>query len=134
MEESSSEGLIPEELRYSEKHEWISVDGDIGTVGITDYAQSELGDIVFVELPEAGEALELGQAFGTVEAVKTVEDICSPVSGEVVEVNDSLEEAAEQVNTDPYGAGWMVRIRLSNSGEVDALLSASDYGSFIAED
>ena len=131
--ESVPEDSIPEELRYSEKHEWISVDGDIGTVGITDYAQSELGDIVFVELPEAGDVLEQGQAFGTVEAVKTVEDIYSPVSGEVVEVNDSLEEAAEQVNADPYGAGWMVRIRLSRSEEIDDLLSAADYGSFIAQ-
>jgi len=129
--ESVPEDSIPEDLRYSEKHEWIAVDGDVGTVGITDYAQSELGDIVFVELPEAGDVLEQGQAFGTVEAVKTVEDIYSPVSGEVVEANDSLEEAAEQVNADPYGAGWMVRIRLSRSEEVDALLSASDYGSFI---
>ena len=130
---SSSEGSIPGELRYSEKHEWISIEGDMATVGITDYAQSELGDIVFVELPEAGEVLEQGQAFGTVEAVKTVEDIYSPVSGEVIEVNDSLEEAAEQVNADPYGAGWMVRIRLSNSQEIDTLLSAGDYGSLIAQ-
>lgn len=129
--ESSSEGSIPEELRYSEKHEWISIEGDIGTVGISDYAQSELGDIVFVELPQVGEILEQGQVFGAVEAVKTVEDIYSPVSGEVVEVNDSLEEAAEQVNADPYGAGWMVRIRLSNIQEVDTLLSASDYGSLV---
>ncbi len=131
--ESSSEWSIPEELRYSEKHEWISIEGDIGTVGISDYAQSELGDIVFVELPEAGEVLAQGQVFGAVEAVKTVEDVYSPVSGEVVEVNDSLEEAAEQVNADPYGAGWMVRIRLSSSEEVDTLLSASDYVSFIAQ-
>lgn len=123
---------IPDNLAYSEEHEWISREGDICTVGITDYAQSELGDIVFVELPEAGDYLKLGQTFGTVEAVKTVSDLYAPASGEVVEVNHSLEEDAEQVNSDPYGVGWMIKIRCEDEDELSQLLSPEDYAQLVA--
>ncbi|MBF8288746.1 MAG: gcvH [Candidatus Rokubacteria bacterium] len=129
---AESETKIPEELRYTEQHEWLSLEGDIGTVGITDYAQSELGDIVFVELPEVGQVLEKGQAFGTVEAVKTVEELYCPVSGEVVEVNDTLEDNAEQVNGDPYGDGWMIKVRVEKAEELERLLAAADYAEHIA--
>ena len=122
---------IPQDLRYTEQHEWISLDSDVGTIGITDYAQSQLGDIVFVELPEVGELLQQGQAFGTVEAVKTVEELYCPVAGEVVEINESLEEHAEQVNNDPYTAGWMIKIRLEDRSAVERLLSAADYAEFV---
>jgi glycine cleavage system H protein len=127
----SSEARIPEELKFSEQHEWISLESGVGTIGITDYAQSELGDIVFVELPEVGEVLEKGQSFGTVEAVKTVEDLYCPVSGEVIEVNETLEETAEQVNSDPYSDGWMIKVRIDNAGELEELLSPDGYKEFI---
>lgn len=127
----SSETRIPEELKFSEQHEWISLESGVGTIGITDYAQSELGDIVFVELPEVGEVLEKGQSFGTVEAVKTVEDLYCPVSGEVIEVNETLEETAEQVNSDPYSDGWMIKVRIDNAGELEELLSPDGYREFI---
>ena len=127
------ESGIPEELRYSEQHEWISLDDDAGTIGITHYAQAELGDIVFVELPEVGERIGKGQAFGSVEAVKAVEDLYCPVAGEVVEVNDTLEEGADQVNGDPYGSGWMIKLRLDNPADADGLLSAADYASLIED-
>ena len=123
---------IPEGLSYTEEHEWISMDSDIGTVGITDYAQSELGDIVFVELPDVGQNLQKGERFGTVEAVKTVEDLYTPATGEVVEVNESLESVAEQVIKDPYGAGWMIRIRFSDQKESTDLLSSKEYAEFIS--
>ena len=127
------ESGIPEELRYSEQHEWVSLDDAAGTIGITDYAQTELGDIVFVELPEVGERFEKGQAFGSVEAVKAVEDRYCPVAGEVGEVNDTLEEGADQVNGDPYGSGWMIKLRLDNPADADGLLSAADYASLIED-
>ena len=127
----SSETRITEELKFSEQHEWISLESGVGTIGITDYAQSELGDIVFVELPEVGEVLEKGQSFGTVEAVKTVEDLYCPVSGEVIEVNETLEETAEQVNSDPYSDGWMIKVRIDNAGELEELLSPDGYKEFI---
>lgn len=127
------ESGIPEELRYSEQHEWVSLDDDAGTIGITDYAQTELGDIVFVELPEVGERFEKGQSFGSVEAVKAVEDLYCPIAGEVVEVNDTLEEGADQVNGDPYGSGWMIKLRLDNPADADGLLSAADYASLIED-
>ena len=127
------ESGIPEELRYSEQHEWISLDADAGTIGITHYAQAELGAIVFVELPEVGERIEKGQAFGSVEAVKAVEDLYCPLAGEVVEVNDTLEEGADQVNGDPYGSGWMIKLRIDNPADADGLLSAADYASLIED-
>ena len=127
-----SDTIVPEELSYTEDHEWVSMDSDVGTVGVTDYAQSELGDIVFVELPEVGQTLRKGERLGTVEAVKTVEEIYAPLSGEVVEVNESLEADAEQVNKEPYGAGWMVRIRCSDQEELSELLNPSDYSELIS--
>lgn len=117
----------PENLKYSSEHEWALVEGDVVTIGITDYAQGELGDVVFVELPEPGEELAQGDIFGTIEAVKAVSDLYSPVSGEVVEINDGLEENPEAVNKDPYGEGWMIKIKLSNAGELDALMDADEY-------
>ncbi len=123
---------IPEELKYSEDHEWLSLEDETGTVGITDYAQSQLGDIVFVELPEVGQQLEKGQVFGTIEAVKTVAEVYAPVSGEVVEVNSAVQEGAEVINTEPYGAGWLIKIRLTDAKELSQLMSPGDYASLIA--
>ena len=130
---NKSEPQIPENLSYTEEHEWISLDSDVFTVGITDYAQSELGDIVFVELPEVGDYIEEGQVFGTVEAVKTVAELYAPASGEVVEVNQTLEDMVEQINTDPYGAGWMIKIRTENQEELEQLLSSQDYEDLVAD-
>ena len=130
---NKSEPQIPENLSYTEEHEWISQDSDVCTVGITDYAQSELGDIVFVELPEVGDYIEEGQVFGTVEAVKTVAELYAPASGEVVEVNQTLEDMVEQINTDPYGAGWMIKIRTENQEGLEQLLSSQDYEDLMAD-
>lgn len=121
---------VPEDLHYSKDHEWISVEGDIGTIGITDHAQNSLGDVVYVEVPKVGDTFSAHEAFGSVESVKAVSEIFTPVSGEVVEVNESLQDEPERVNTDPYGEGWMIRIRMSNPGEVDSLLSAAEYEDF----
>jgi glycine cleavage system H protein len=121
---------IPENLQYSKDHEWISVEGDIGTIGITDHAQHSLGDVVYVELPKVGDTFEAHESFGSVESVKAVSEIFTPVGGEVTEVNDSLQDEPEQVNSDPYGAAWMIRIRMKNPGEVDSLLSAAEYEDF----
>ena len=122
---------IPSELKYTKDHEWISVDGNLATVGITDFAQSELGDIVYVELDTLDEEVDREAVFGTVEAVKTVSDLFAPVSGTVVSFNDALEATPELVNTDPYGAGWMVKIELSNPSELDDLLDADAYHAVI---
>jgi glycine cleavage system H protein len=122
---------IPENLKYTKDHEWIKVEGDTATVGITDYAQGELGDIVFVEIETEGENLEKEEVFGTIEAVKTVSDIFMPISGEVVEVNPKLEDSPEIVNKDPYGEGWLIKVKLSDSSEVDDLLDASKYKEII---
>ncbi len=127
-----SETKIPDQLVYSESHEWLQQDSDITTLGITDFAQAELGDIVFVELPEIGEHLEKGEALGTVEAVKTVADLLAPVSGEVLETNESLEEGAEQVNKDPYGAGWMIKIRIDDPDDLQHLLGPEEYAELLA--
>jgi len=118
---------IPEELLYTKDHEWIRVEGETATVGITDFAQGELGDIVFIEVETVGEDLDKEEAFGTIEAVKTVSDMFMPVSGEVLEFNEDLEAAPEQVNQDPYGAGWIVRISIRDKAELDALLSPAAY-------
>ena len=121
---------VPEDLQYSKDHEWLRVEGDVAVIGITDYAQNSLGDVVYVELPKPGEKFEAHESFGSVESVKAVSEIFTPVSGEVVEVNESLSDEPEKVNNDPYGEGWMVRVRLSNPGEVDSLLSAAEYEDF----
>ncbi len=121
----------PAELKYTKDHEWVKMEGDIAVVGITDFAQSELGDIVFVDIQTEGETLSQGDVFGTIEAVKTVADAYMPLSGEVVEVNAALESAPEKVNSDPYGEGWMVKIKISDASEFDNLLSASQYEEII---
>lgn len=117
----------PNNLKYSKDHEWVKVDGNIATVGITDFAQSQLGDIVFVDIQTEGEDLEAGELFGNIEAVKTVADALMPVSGKVIEVNADLEGEPEAVNSDPYGRGWMVKVEMSNPAEVDGLLDADAY-------
>lgn len=118
---------FPENLKYTKDHEWVSVDGDIATIGITDFAQSELGDVVFVEIETEGETLDAEDTFGTVEAVKTVSDLYMPISGEVTEVNGDLEGSPESVNTDPYGAGWMIKVKISDASQLDALMDAAAY-------
>lgn len=118
---------VPGNLKYSKDHEWVLVEGDIATVGITDFAQSELGDIVFVEIETEGESLDQEEIFGSVEAVKTVSDLFMPVSGEIIEFNTALESTPEAVNSDPYGKGWMIKIKMSNQAELDSLLSAAEY-------
>ena len=122
---------VPEGLYYSKDHEWLKVEGDTGTVGITDHAQNALGDVVYVELPKVGETFGAHDVFGSVESVKAVSEIFFPVAGEVTEVNESLADEPERVNSDPYGDGWMVRIRLTNPGDVDSLLSPAEYEDFI---
>ncbi len=122
---------VPKHLLYTHEHEWILQEGDIGTVGITDYAQSELSDIVFVELPQVQDRIKQGEPFGTIEAVKAVADLYAPASGEVIQVNESLEEDAGQVNTDPYGSGWMIKIRLEDPSELENVMSADAYQDMI---
>lgn len=122
---------IPADLKYTKEHEWIKVDGDVATVGITDFAQGELGDIVYVEIETEGETLAAEEVFGTVEAVKTVSDLFMPISGEILEFNEGLEADPEAVNRDPYGAGWMVKVEISDSSELDSLLSADEYKDLI---
>jgi len=122
---------IPSELKYTKDHEWISMNGDIATVGITDFAQSELGDIVYVEVETLDETLNAEEIFGTVEAVKTVSDLFLPLSGEIIEFNTALEDAPEKVNTDPYGDGWMIKIKCSDLSEVENLLTADAYKTLI---
>ena len=122
---------IQENLHYSKDHEWVSVDGDVATVGITDYAQHALGDVVYIELPKVGETLESHEAFGSVESVKAVSEIFTPVGGEVVEVNEPLNDDAEKVNSDPYEAGWIIKIKMDNAGEADALLNAVEYEEYL---
>lgn len=122
---------IPSELKYTKDHEWIKMDGDIATVGITDFAQSELGDIVYVEVETVGEELEQEEVFGTVEAVKTVSDLFLPLTGEITEFNETLEGDPELVNSDPYGEGWMVKIKITDDSQIEGLLSADDYKALI---
>ncbi|VAW12015.1 Glycine cleavage system H protein [hydrothermal vent metagenome] len=122
---------IPSELKYTKDHEWISIDGDIATVGITDFAQGELGDIVYIEVETLDESLDQDEVFGSVEAVKTVSDLFIPLSGEIIEFNESLEDEPEKVNSDPYGDGWMVKIKISDPAQVDGLLSDADYKALI---
>ncbi len=121
----------PDNLQYTKDHEWVRLEDGIGTVGISDFAQEQLGDVVHVQLPRVGEKFEAHGTFGEVESVKTFSELYSPVSGEVVEVNEALGETPELVNSDPYGGGWMIKIKLSNAGEIDGLLSSSEYEDFI---
>jgi glycine cleavage system H protein len=122
---------IPEDLRYSKEHEWVRLEGDVATIGITDYAQGELGDIVFVEVDTIGDTIATEEVFGTIEAVKTVSDMFSPLAGEVIEFNERLENDPELVNTDPYNEGWIVKFKVSDASEVEGLLSAADYAALI---
>ena len=122
---------VPTNLKYTNDHEWVRVDGNVATVGITDFAQSELGDIVFVDIQTEGEELGKGEVFGAIEAVKTVADAFMPVSGKVIEVNADLEGAPETVNSDPYGAGWMIKVEMANAAELDELLDAAQYQQII---
>jgi glycine cleavage system H protein len=118
---------VPSDLKYTESHEWIRFEGETGVVGITDFAQDSLGDIVFLELPKPGTSFQQGETIGVVESVKTVSDILSPVSGEITEINSDLEAKPETVNKDPYGTGWLFKIKLANSGEISSLLNPADY-------
>lgn len=122
---------IPSELKYTKDHEWVLIDGDVATIGITDFAQGELGDIVYVEVETVDETLDAEEIFGTVEAVKTVSDLFLPMSGEIIEFNESLEDEPEKVNTDPYGDGWMIKLRCSDLSQVETLLSADDYKALV---
>jgi len=121
----------PEELKYTKDHEWVKIDGDVATIGITDFAQGELGDIVYVEVETVDETLDKDEVFGTVEAVKTVSDLYLPLSGEIIEFNESLEDEPEKVNTDPYTEGWMIKLKISNPDEIDALLDVEAYKELI---
>ncbi len=123
---------IPENLRYSKDHEWVSVEGDVATIGITDYAQSSLGDVVYIELPKPGDKFNAHEAFGSVESVKAVSEIFTPVAGVVAEANDAINETPEAVNSDPYGNGWMVKIKMENPGAADAMLSAAEYDEYLS--
>lgn len=122
---------IPTTLKYSKDHEWVKVEGDIATIGITDFAQGQLGDIVFVDVTTEGETMEQNEIFGSIEAVKTVSDAFIPVSGEIIEFNEALNDAPETVNKDPYGDGWMIKVRLTNPSEVEGLLDAAAYTALI---
>jgi len=126
--------MTPEDSRYAKSHEYVHVESDVGTVGITDYAQKELGDVVFVELPQVGTQLEQGDELGSIESVKAVSELFAPISGEVVEVNEALSEKPELVNTDPYGDGWMVRIKLATPEEVSELMDAEEYEEYIEKE
>ena len=125
---------FPDELKYTEEHEWVLVEDDIATIGITDFAQDQLGDVVFVELPEIGDQLEAGKPLGVVESVKAVSDVYAPISGEVVEINNDLPDEPEMLNTSPYDDGWMIKIKLDDSGEVDDLMDAAAYQEFLEQD
>ena len=119
--------MIPSDLKYTKEHEWVRVEKDVATIGITDYASGELGDIVFVELPKVGTKVQQMKSFGTIEAVKAISDMFSPVTGEVVEINGDLGSEAAIINQDPYGHGWIIKVKLANPGELDSLLSPADY-------
>ena len=124
---------IPENLHYTKDHEWVKVDGDIATIGITDYAQHSLGDVVYVELPAEGDTFDAHEAFGSVESVKAVSEVFSPIGGEVTEANNDLNDTPESVNSDPYGQAWMIKVKMSNPNEADALLSPEEYEEYLEE-
>ena len=124
----------PHDSRYAKSHEYVHVDGDIGTIGITDYAQKELGDVVFVELPQVGSELEAGDELGSIESVKAVSELFAPVSGEVVEVNENLTDKPELVNSDPYGDGWMIKIKLANPDDLGTLMDAEEYDEYVEKE
>jgi glycine cleavage system H protein len=125
--------LYPASHRYTKEHEWIRVEGSIGTIGITDYAQGELGDVVYVELPKMGAQLKAGESFGTIESVKAVSELFSPASGEVLEINSALADAPEKINQDPHGSAWLVKIRLADPKEIAGLMDSASYEKYVAE-
>lgn len=126
--------MYPEDLKYDREHEWVRVSGDIATIGISDFAQDQLGEVVYVDLPSVGGAVAAGDSLGEIESVKSVSELFSPVSGEIVEVNSALDDAPETVNGDAYGAGWIMKVKLSDPAEVDALMDAAAYEAFLAEE
>jgi glycine cleavage system H protein len=126
--------MYPKDLKYDREHEWVRLEGDVATIGISDFAQDQLGEVVYVDLPSVGEAVSTGESFGEVESVKSVSELFSPVSGEIVEVNEALEDAPETVNEDCYNAGWMIKVKLEDAAEVEALMDADDYEAYIAEE
>jgi glycine cleavage system H protein len=123
---------IPENLRYSKDHEWVLVEGDVATIGITDYAQHALGDVVYVDMPRVGDAFGTHEAFGSVESVKAVSEVFTPIAGEISAVNEELNDDAEKVNSDPYGAGWFIKLKMENAGEADAMLSSEEYEEYLS--
>ncbi|HEX7151467.1 MAG TPA: glycine cleavage system protein GcvH [Thermoanaerobaculia bacterium] len=125
---------IPEDNRYAKSHEYVHAEGEVGTIGISDYAQKELGDVVFVELPQVGSILDAGDELGSIESVKAVSELFSPISGEVIEVNEALTDKPELVNTDPYGDGWMIRIRMKDATEIDELMTSEEYEEYIEKE
>ncbi|MCK8114292.1 glycine cleavage system protein GcvH [Anaerosoma tenue] len=126
--------MYPKELKYDREHEWVRLEGDVATIGISDFAQDQLGEVVYVDLPSVGEAVSTGESFGEVESVKSVSELFSPISGEIVEVNEALEDAPETVNEDCYNAGWMIKVKVEDAAEVEALMDADDYEAYIAEE
>lgn len=123
---------IPENLRYSKDHEWVLVDGDVASIGITDYAQHALGDIVYIDMPRVGDKLSSHEAFGSVESVKAVSEVFTPIAGEIVEVNDGLNDSPEKVNSDPYGDAWFIKVKMDNPGDADAMLSGEEYEEYLS--
>mgnify|MGYP001793390334 CR=1 FL=1 len=126
--------MYPADLRYDREHEWVRVEGDIAVIGISNFAQDQLGEVVYVDLPSKGDELVAGETFGEIESVKSVSELYSPVSGEVVEVNDDLDGSPETINTDPYGAGWMVKVKMADASQLDGMMAADEYESFIANE
>ncbi len=126
--------MYPKDLKYDREHEWVRMDGDVATIGISDFAQDQLGEVVYVDLPSVGDAVSTGESFGEVESVKSVSELFSPVAGEVLEVNSALDDAPETVNDDCYGDGWMIKVKVDDLSEVDALMDADDYEAFLAEE
>lgn len=123
----------PSDRKYSEEHEWVVVDGDVATIGISSFAQDQLGEVVYIDLPSVGDSLTAGDTFGEIESVKSVSELFAPLSGEILEVNDALDDAPETVNQDPHGDGWMVKIKLEDASEVDGLMTAEEYDTFVTE-
>ncbi|TDB39045.1 MAG: glycine cleavage system protein GcvH [Actinobacteria bacterium] len=126
--------MYPKDLKYDKEHEWVKVDGDVAIIGISDFAQDQLGEVVYVDLPSVGDEVAAGESFGEIESVKSVSELFSPLTGEIVEVNDALGDAPETVNEDAYGDGWMLKIKMADAAEVDELMSAEEYEAFIAEE
>jgi glycine cleavage system H protein len=126
--------MYPKDLRYDKEHEWVRMDGDVATIGISHFAQDQLGEVVYVDLPSVGDSISSGETFGEIESVKSVSELYAPLAGEVVKVNEALDDAPETVNEDPYGEGWMIQVKVADASEADSLMSADEYEAFIAEE